>query len=40
VEQIDNRFRALPIDVAQEKLDSLWERHARAGAPELAEAVE
>jgi hypothetical protein len=40
VEQLDNRFRALPIDAAQEKLDSLWERHARAGAPELAETVE
>jgi hypothetical protein len=40
VEQLDNRFRALPIDAAQEKLDSLWDRHARAGAPELAEAVE
>lgn len=40
VEQLDNRFRALPIESAQEKLDTLWERHARAGAPELAETVE
>lgn len=40
VEEVDNRFRVLPIDVAQERLDSLWERHVRVGAPELAETVE
>lgn len=37
VEKVGDRYRALPIEVAQEKLDALWDRHARAGAPELAE---
>jgi hypothetical protein len=40
VEHVGNCYRALPIEVAQEKLDSLWDRHARAGAPELAEVAE
>jgi hypothetical protein len=35
VEQVGDRFRAMPIETAQEKLDTLWERHARADAPEL-----
>jgi hypothetical protein len=37
VERTGDRYRAVPIEEAQEKLDALWDRHARAGAPELAE---
>ncbi len=32
-----DRYKALPLEAAQEKLDSLWDRHARQGAPELAD---
>jgi hypothetical protein len=39
VEKVGDRYRAVPIEAAQEKLDALWDRHAREGAPELA-AVE
>jgi hypothetical protein len=36
VEKIDDRYRAVPIDAAQEKLDALWERDTRATVPDLA----
>ncbi|QJW99781.1 DUF3754 domain-containing protein [Frigoriglobus tundricola] len=39
VEQISDRYRAVPIEQAQERLDALWDRHARADAPELAAAA-
>ena len=39
IEKVGDRFRAVPIEAAQEKLDALWDRHAREGAPELAAAV-
>ena len=37
VEATDGRYRAVPIDAAQERLDHLWERYARA-ADELVPA--
>jgi hypothetical protein len=40
VERVGDRYRAVPMDSAQERLDALWERHARANAPELADTVE
>lgn len=30
-----DRYTVLPLAAAQEKLDALWDRHARQGAPEL-----
>ena len=39
VEKIDDRYRALPIDAAQEKLDTAWERYVRANESELAAEV-
>jgi hypothetical protein len=38
VEKVGDRYRAVPIEVAQDRLDALWAEHARAGAPELAGA--
>ena len=37
VEVTDGRYKAIPIDAAQEKLDAAWERHAKPG-PALAGA--
>ncbi len=39
VEKIDDRYRALPIDAAQEKLDISWERYVRVNEQELAAEV-
>lgn len=33
VEVTGDRYRAVPIDAAQEKLDALWERYSKAGVP-------
>ena len=33
-----DRFRAVPIDRAQDRLDHLWERYARAGGEAITVA--
>jgi hypothetical protein len=38
VEVADGRYRAVPLEVAQERLDQLWERYARPSDSELVTA--
>jgi hypothetical protein len=40
VEKVGDRYRALPIEAAQERLDALWDRHARVDGPELVATAE
>jgi hypothetical protein len=38
VEQLGDRYRAVPIGAAQAKLNAIWERYAQTGPPELLPA--